>query len=552
MSCSGCGVKFAPREQYVRISGDPYHERCIRCARCGKKVPKNRVVLAESANGVKELCHEECLAGKCAICKSLVHVGEAAFSLDKTRRVHQMCLTCTVCSKPIGNDSNCRVFADIRAIHEKCFCCSSCEGPLNEMKLHQHPYWPSCFYCEKCASSGKSSSCFSCERKFKAEKTIEYPGGLRLCLECHSLGVVSSDADSINAILAVLSFFQSSLKLEFTKSMLKLQTRDVAAETAAVIPKPKKVAPLLCAPAVRARRQSLTGGPIIIPSPPPPSRVRRNSAVEDVSPTFEEVIKSIPIELVEFKALNEAPKSTIESMPPSSKRRPSVVPTQVEDPGEIDLRDRKPKRLATRSFYRGEDEADDGLARQVTLTESLMPRAEEEKASTDHTHFYGRTDCASVRVVEVMYEKNKEGVKVESDRRIEIVRQVRRIVLLRGLPDAVHSANLAHELMHAWLFLEGYTNLPLDVEEGICNYVSAKYLESRVADESGLKSDLLKLRLWKMDRSKDPIYGDGYRNIRRTIEVKNKKSLQKYLFKLKGSGSKPSRERRRSKLGVPE
>ncbi|THF95895.1 hypothetical protein TEA_024403 [Camellia sinensis var. sinensis] len=44
---------------------------------------------------------------------------------------------------------------------------------------------------------------------------------------------------------------------------------------------------------------------------------------------------------------------------------------------------------------------------------------------------------------------------------------------------------LAHEMMHAWLRLQGYRTLPQDVEEGICQVLAHMWLESQIMSISG-------------------------------------------------------------------
>eukprot|EP00252_Welwitschia_mirabilis_P016021 TRINITY_DN35487_c0_g1_i1.p1 TRINITY_DN35487_c0_g1~~TRINITY_DN35487_c0_g1_i1.p1 ORF type:complete len:478 (-),score=93.98 TRINITY_DN35487_c0_g1_i1:179-1612(-) len=63
--------------------------------------------------------------------------------------------------------------------------------------------------------------------------------------------------------------------------------------------------------------------------------------------------------------------------------------------------------------------------------------------------------------------------------------EVTAILILYGLPRLLTGSILAHELMHAWLRLNGFQTLPPDVEEGICQVLSHMWLESEVMAGSG-------------------------------------------------------------------
>jgi hypothetical protein len=57
--------------------------------------------------------------------------------------------------------------------------------------------------------------------------------------------------------------------------------------------------------------------------------------------------------------------------------------------------------------------------------------------------------------------------------------QVTAILVLFGLPWLLTGSILAHELMHAWLRLNGLTGLSLDVEEGLCQLLALLCLEQQ-------------------------------------------------------------------------
>ncbi|KAK9749905.1 hypothetical protein RND81_02G159400 [Saponaria officinalis] len=58
--------------------------------------------------------------------------------------------------------------------------------------------------------------------------------------------------------------------------------------------------------------------------------------------------------------------------------------------------------------------------------------------------------------------------------------EVTAILILFGLPRLLTGSILAHEMMHAWLRLNGYPNLKPEIEEGICQVLAHMWLESEI------------------------------------------------------------------------
>ncbi|XP_077224841.1 protein DA1-related 1-like isoform X2 [Tasmannia lanceolata] len=63
--------------------------------------------------------------------------------------------------------------------------------------------------------------------------------------------------------------------------------------------------------------------------------------------------------------------------------------------------------------------------------------------------------------------------------------EVTAILVLYGLPRLLTGSILAHEMMHAWLRLQGYRTLSQDVEEGICQVLAHMWLDSEIMSGSG-------------------------------------------------------------------
>ena len=57
--------------------------------------------------------------------------------------------------------------------------------------------------------------------------------------------------------------------------------------------------------------------------------------------------------------------------------------------------------------------------------------------------------------------------------------EITAILVLCGLPWLLTGSILAHEVMHAWLRLSGYPQLPPMVEEGLCQLMATLWLEQQ-------------------------------------------------------------------------
>jgi hypothetical protein len=104
----------------------------------------------------------------------------------------------------------------------------------------------------------------------------------------------------------------------------------------------------------------------------------------------------------------------------------------------------------------------------------------------------------------------------EGDR--EVGREVEGISILHGLPEWHFAAVAAHELGHAWLFINRYPTLPPAVEEGICELCEYLWLREQNTTEA-------RWLLEAMEQNPDPIYGEGYRAARRALDTHGLQSL---------------------------
>lgn len=89
-------------------------------------------------------------------------------------------------------------------------------------------------------------------------------------------------------------------------------------------------------------------------------------------------------------------------------------------------------------------------------------------------------------------------------------RYVSCVTVLEGLPNQLMQGVFAHELGHAWLFLERIEPLTIELEEGFCEILA--YLYHR---ESGTKDGEVYMQM--IEQRNDPIYGGGFRAMRTAI-----------------------------------
>ncbi len=104
-------------------------------------------------------------------------------------------------------------------------------------------------------------------------------------------------------------------------------------------------------------------------------------------------------------------------------------------------------------------------------------------------------------------------------------REVDEVVILEGLPEEQFRTVALHELCHAWLHLEGYDQLPLQVEEGLCTLIEYLHL-------STLATPTSKARLASLEANPDPIYGEGFRQAHQAYE---RQGLTRLLATVKAS-----------------
>ena len=103
-----------------------------------------------------------------------------------------------------------------------------------------------------------------------------------------------------------------------------------------------------------------------------------------------------------------------------------------------------------------------------------------------------------------------------------VERKLIEILALRGLPRDHLAAVLAHEIGHAWLFLNAYPKLAPKVEEGICELFSYLWLNRQPGEGAARRIRLL-------EKNRDRVYGTGFRTVRRALRKRSLKRLLSYV-----------------------
>ncbi|CAH2043100.1 unnamed protein product [Thlaspi arvense] len=136
--------------------------------------------------------------------------------------------------------------------------------------------------------------------------------------------------------------------------------------------------------------------------------------------------------------------------------------------------------------------------------------------------------------------------------------EVTAILILYGLPRFLTGYILAHEMMHAWLRLNGYRNLNMVLEEGLCQMLGHMWLEPQIyatpdaadpssassssssrtplaattskklGDQSDFEKRLVEFCKHQIETDESPVYGDGFRKVKKMM-LSNHDSLKDTL-----------------------
>ncbi len=102
-----------------------------------------------------------------------------------------------------------------------------------------------------------------------------------------------------------------------------------------------------------------------------------------------------------------------------------------------------------------------------------------------------------------------------------VARQFENILVQKNLPEAHFRTVIIHELTHAWFFY-GYYENPLIIEEGMCVLMEYLWLKKQKTQDAAYRLELI-------TQSKDPIYGEGFRQALLSRKRLPLKMLMRYI-----------------------
>ncbi|XP_022949691.1 protein DA1-related 1-like isoform X1 [Cucurbita moschata] len=152
----------------------------------------------------------------------------------------------------------------------------------------------------------------------------------------------------------------------------------------------------------------------------------------------------------------------------------------------MDINDCQPLILEIQQFFATLNMKLDQKIPLALVASETLNKPSEDKDNTHH-HLSGTQGlCALVRrpipIVRMMESMGGFSFMdmLKSYPQLVYNREVDAILVLYGLPRLLTGSVLAHEMMHAWLHLEGYPNLSKPIEEGICEVVAHMWLKSKI------------------------------------------------------------------------
>ncbi|KAL0543009.1 hypothetical protein IC582_018096 [Cucumis melo] len=121
----------------------------------------------------------------------------------------------------------------------------------------------------------------------------------------------------------------------------------------------------------------------------------------------------------------------------------------------------------------------------IVEREALNNAMEGEKNGHHHLSETRGLCLSEEQTIPIIHERKHIGSRsilklLTQQRRLVRNCEVTAILILYGLPRLLTGSILAHEMMHAWLRLQGYPNLKPEIEEGICQVLAHMWLKSKI------------------------------------------------------------------------
>ena len=106
-----------------------------------------------------------------------------------------------------------------------------------------------------------------------------------------------------------------------------------------------------------------------------------------------------------------------------------------------------------------------------------------------------------------------------------VSREFKEILVQKNLPEEHFRTIVIHELGHAWFFYNNpkSSQLPLKVEEGMCVLLEYLWLRKQNSEDA-------RFRIKVIEETRDPIYGDGFREARKSLKYLSLPSLVRYVL----------------------
>lgn len=235
------------------------------------------------------------------------------------------------------------------------------------------------------------------------------------------------------------------------------------------------------------------------------------------------------------------------------------------DSSIMDTHECQPLYLDIREFYEGLNmKVDQQIPLLLVERQALNEAMEGEKQGHHHLPETRGLCLSEEQIVSTILRRPRFGLghkfeMITEPYRLTRQSEVTAILILYALPRLLTGSILAHEMMHAWLRLNGYRRLNPDVEEGICQVLAHMWLESEIMSGSGsaaasssssslpaapskkgtrsqFERKLGDLFKHQIESDSSPAYGDGFRA---GNEAMLKYGLRTVLDHIKLTGSFP-------------
>ncbi|KFK28339.1 hypothetical protein AALP_AA8G503500 [Arabis alpina] len=212
--------------------------------------------------------------------------------------------------------------------------------------------------------------------------------------------------------------------------------------------------------------------------------------------------------------------------------------------------------IEIREFFEGLNMKIENEFPLLLVEKEALNRTKEYETIDNHHEVVIRGSCLSEeRIISIVSRAPKmgpNGIFIDMGTESQmLVRQceVTAVLVMYGLPRLLTGSILAHEMMHAWLRLNGYNDLKTELEDGLCQVIAHMWLESQTCNadasshkptkatnqpwESNFEKKLVELFKMQIEDDYSP-HGDGFRKVN---EMVSNSSIQETLKSVRNSKS---------------